>query len=77
MDMQMPVMDGYSSTREIRRWEEARNKKPTPILALTAHALKGDMEKSLQAGCDGHITKPVKKKMLLEIIMQYTKEAIL
>ncbi|VAV84646.1 BarA sensory histidine kinase (= VarS = GacS) [hydrothermal vent metagenome] len=76
MDMQMPVMDGYTATAEIRQWEKDNKKEATPILALTAHALKGDMEKSLKAGCDDHITKPVKKQMLLKIIMQYTKEVI-
>jgi len=77
MDMQMPVMDGYTAVAEIRQWERDNNKDATPVLALTAHALKGDMEKSINAGCNGHITKPVKKKILLEIIIEYTKEAVL
>lgn len=74
MDMQMPIMAGYTSTEEIRKWEKENGKKYTPILALTAHALKGDMEKSINAGCDAHITKPVKKKVLLEAILEHTKE---
>jgi len=74
MDMQMPIMDGYSSTGEIRKWEKENGKEYTHILALTAHALKGDMEKSINAGCDAHITKPVKKKILLKAILEHTKE---
>ncbi len=71
MDMQMPVKDGYTATREIREWEKAGGRSPTPILALTAHALEGDEPKSLQAGCDAHLTKPVKKKTLLAALAQY------
>jgi CheY-like chemotaxis protein len=56
MDMQMPVMDGYSATQAIRNWEKAQGFAPTPIVALTAHALAGDAEKSvgsrLQRPCD-------------------------
>jgi len=51
MDMQMPVMDGYTATRKIREWEQKEKKPETPIVALTAHALKGDMEKCLSMGC--------------------------
>jgi len=68
MDMQMPVMDGYTATAAIREWEAAQGRKRTPILALTAHALKEDEQKSLAAGCDGHLTKPIKKKELLAAV---------
>ncbi len=61
MDMEMPVMDGYSATREIRRWESELGRAPTPIIALTAHALGEHVQKSLDAGCDAHLTKPFKK----------------
>nr|CRH05142.1 putative Histidine kinase with HAMP domain, HisKA domain, HATPase c domain and response regulator receiver domain [Candidatus Magnetococcus massalia] len=71
MDMQMPVMDGYSATRAIRQWEAAQHHPATPIVALTAHALEGDAEKSLQAGCDAHITKPIKKNTLLKTIQRF------
>ncbi len=74
MDIQMPTMDGYAATREIRKWEKENNLAATPIIALTAHALKGDAEKSIEAGCDGHTTKPIRKKILLETIFDYTKE---
>ena len=71
MDMQMPVMDGYSATQAIRNWEKAQGCAPTPIVALTAHALAGDAEKSLEAGCNGHVTKPIKKPKLMETIAQF------
>jgi two-component system, sensor histidine kinase and response regulator len=70
MDMQMPVMDGYTATRTIRQWESPQGLKPTPIIALTAFGLKQEMQKSLEAGCDAHLTKPIKKAMLLEAITQ-------
>ena len=71
MDVQMPVMDGYAATQEIRRLEQEEGRKPTPIVALTAHALKGDIEKSFQAGCDAHLTKPIRKPILLETIRKF------
>ncbi len=74
MDVEMPVMDGYTATRNIREWEKKNDAKSTPIVALTAHALKEHKEKSLAAGCDGHLTKPIKKTKLLEAIEKYTRE---
>ncbi len=71
MDMQMPVMDGYTATREIRRLEREEGRKPTPIVALTAYALKEDIQKCLDAGCDGHLTKPIRKPILLEAIRKF------
>ena len=71
MDMQMPVMDGYDATRAIRQWEQQQGRAATPIVALTAHALAEDTDKSLQAGCTAHVTKPIKKVKLLETISQY------
>jgi CheY-like chemotaxis protein/signal transduction histidine kinase len=72
MDIQMPVMDGYAATREIREWERQKAVKKTPIIALTAYAFKEDRQKSLEAGCDGHLVKPIKKAVLLDAIADYT-----
>jgi PAS domain S-box-containing protein len=71
MDMQMPVMDGYTATRAIRAWESEQQRGPTPVIALTAYALKEDVERALEAGCTAYLTKPVKKKTLLETLSKY------
>ncbi len=76
MDLQMPFMDGYAATRAIRDYERERTLKPTPIIALSAYAIKEEVEKSLKAGCDAHITKPVEKAKLFEILSQYSKKAV-
>jgi CheY-like chemotaxis protein len=73
MDVQMPVMDGYTATREIRTWEKAEGKVPIPIVALTAHALSGASAESNEAGCDGHLTKPVERDDLLAAIVKFAK----
>ncbi|HEX9016648.1 MAG TPA: response regulator [Chloroflexota bacterium] len=72
MDTQMPVMDGTTATRLIRTWESEAGLRPTPIIALTAYALREDAQRSLQSGCDAHLSKPVKKAKLLETIMEHT-----
>ncbi|MDH4305789.1 MAG: response regulator, partial [Nitrospira sp.] len=71
MDIQMPVMDGLQATKAIRQWEHEQRRTPTPIVALTANAFKEEVDKSLDAGCTAHVTKPIKKKTLLETIAQY------
>ena len=73
MDLQMPIMDGYAATRAIRAFERAKGRAETPIIALTAYALKETPEKSFQAGCTAYLNKPVKKAQLLELIAQYTQ----
>lgn len=75
MDMQMPIMDGYSATKAIRQWECDHDLPPIPIIALTAFALKEEAAKMFQAGCTTHITKPVKKATLLDILLALTKKA--
>ena len=71
MDIQMPVMDGYTATKEIRIWEEENGLSPTPIVALTASVFLEARERSLAAGCTAHISKPVKKATLIETIYEH------
>ena len=73
MDIQMPNVDGYEATAAIRGWERTNNRRRTPILALTASALDDAMIRTKAAGCDAHITKPVKKATLLEAIRNALK----
>ena len=71
MDVQMPVMDGYEATKAIRAWEREHDLPPTQVIALTALALKGDGTKIHEAGCNAHMTKPIKKNTLLEVLQAY------
>jgi CheY-like chemotaxis protein len=64
----MPVMDGLTATQLIRKWERENGRAPTPIIALSASALEDDVKRSLAAGCTDHVSKPVKKAVLLEAI---------
>ena len=73
MDLQMPGIDGLEATRQIRAWQKHHDKEPTPIFALTAHAMAGDEAKSIAAGCNLHITKPITKSKLLQVISQAIK----
>lgn len=81
MDVQMPVMDGYEATGIIRRMEAARAEdserktaRRTPIIAITANAVKGDREKCLRAGVDDYITKPLRRDMLLQTVGKWACE---
>jgi PAS domain S-box-containing protein len=71
MDLQMPVMGGLEATRVIRQWEAETRARPIPILALTAHAAAEGAGLSLEAGCNEHLTKPIKKSTLLEAIARH------
>ena len=74
MDMHMPVMDGYTATREIRKWEKEQARQNSKIIALTANALREDEQRSLDAGCDKHLTKPITKARFLETINKIARE---
>jgi PAS domain S-box-containing protein len=93
MDIQMPVMDGYTATRKIREWQlkahsskldaadssdiSATNLQPpastVPIIAMTAHAMAGDEQKSLDAGMNGHVTKPIDPEKLFAALQKWIK----
>jgi CheY-like chemotaxis protein len=70
MDMQMPLMDGYQATATLR----ARGY-TNPIVALTAHAMAGERERCLEAGCDEYIRKPIERGELLYVLRHYLREA--
>jgi two-component system, sensor histidine kinase and response regulator len=76
MDVQMPEMDGMEATDEIRRLEEERRKDeegfiPVPIIAMTAHAMKGDREECISVGMDNYVSKPIKKEIVYAMIEKY------
>jgi CheY-like chemotaxis protein len=68
LDMSLPVMDGWTAARALKDSEETKD---IPVIALTAHAMAGDREKALEAGCDDYDTKPVEFKRLLGKINQH------
>ena len=75
MDINMPDMDGYMAAEAIRAWEQSNNLPPTPIIALTANALKGDRDKCLKAGMNDYLTKPVKKDEMLQAVKHWLEQS--
>lgn len=73
MDVQMPEMDGYTATVVIRDWEREQGLSPTVVVALTANAFVEDVERSLAAGCTAHLSKPIKKRVLLAQLAEYLR----
>ena len=73
MDLQMPVMDGLTSTRLIREAEREEGRERVPVVALTANVSTKDVEASLAAGCNCHVSKPVSKSKLLRVIEDHTR----
>ena len=74
MDCEMPIMDGYRATELIREHEALHNLTPTPIIALTAHAVLEHQQRAFEAGMNGHITKPIEAERLKEVLARFIIE---
>ncbi len=72
MDVEMPIMDGYEATRLIRKKEQKGNLKPLPVIALSAHALPEHVQMSQESGCNEHVSKPLRKQTLLDLLDKYS-----
>ena len=68
MDLSLPHKDGWQATREIKANKDTRD---IPVIALTAHAMVGDKERALDAGCDGYVSKPINFTELLEVLKKF------
>lgn len=76
MDIQMPILDGHQATKLIRIWEKEKNVEPHLIIALTAYALEEEKKKSMDVGCDQHLTKPIKKQTLLNVLNEIIEKKL-
>ena len=66
MDLQLPIMDGYTATREIKKIDSK-----IPIIAQTAHVMSGEREKCIEAGCDDYLSKPIRLQILIDTLSKY------
>jgi signal transduction histidine kinase/CheY-like chemotaxis protein len=73
MDVNLPGINGYEATRRIRHWESGHDRRPIPIIALTAHAFVEDIENSRRAGCDEHLAKPIRTSVLLNVLDRFAR----
>ena len=73
MDCDMPIMDGYTATQEIRKWEKKELRQTTPILALTAHILDEHKQKALNAGMNSHLSKPIELGELQNALLEFSR----
>ena len=71
MDVQMPEMDGFEATQRIRSDRNGRFNTSIPIIAMTAHSMKGDREKCIEAGMDQYVAKPIDPEELKAVIQKY------
>ncbi|HLA30983.1 MAG TPA: response regulator [Pseudomonas sp.] len=76
MDVQMPGMDGRQTTEAIRQHESEHDQPPTPIVALTAHALANEKRALLQSGLDDYLTKPISERQLAQVVLKWTGLAL-
>ncbi len=74
MDCEMPILDGFSATEQLRAWEVTERRNRTPVVALTAHILSEHKERARQVGMDGHMAKPVELSQLRELIEYWVAE---
>ncbi|MFA5104618.1 MAG: PAS domain S-box protein [Candidatus Margulisiibacteriota bacterium] len=73
MDLKIPVLNGYEATKKIREIEKLSNRAHTPIIAVSAFCMPEEIQKTIEAGCDGHLTKPIKRDELLSFVFEHLK----
>ena len=76
MDIAMPILDGVETTKRLRAREQMQTSKDVPIIAMTAHAMKGDKEEFLAQGMNDYIGKPIQSRLLLRILRGYLSAGI-
>jgi CheY-like chemotaxis protein len=74
LDLQMPILDGYEAVRAMRSFEQKDHRSPTPIVALTAHAMDEKLQRCLQEGCTAFVTKPVTRAQLVAVLEKHLSD---